>query len=110
MEIDFKNTVVLKDLPSNIVKEAYVVFKSSKMARKIQKINKENQVSEKDKENRYAIKEAELLILEYTRKMERIDKNKKEIIANAKINKKLKKYAYIASIIIFIQFILLLIK
>lgn len=110
MEIDLKNTVVLKDLPSNIVKEAYVVFKSSKMARKIQKINKENQVSEKDKENRYAIKEAELLILEYTRKMERIDKNKKEIIANAKINKKLKKYAYIASIIIFIQFILLLIK
>ena len=110
MEIDFKNTVVLKDLPSNIVKEAYVVFKSSKMARKIQKINKENQVSEKDKENRYAIKEAELLILEYTRKMDRIDKNKKEIIANAKINKKLKKYAYIASIIIFIQFILLLIK
>lgn len=110
MEIDLKNTVVLKDLPSNIVKEAYVVFKSSKMARKIQKINKENQVSEKDKENRYAIKEAELLILEYTRKMDRIDKNKKEIIANAKINKKLKKYAYIASIIIFIQFILLLIK
>lgn len=110
MEIDLKNTVVLKDLPSNIVKEAYVVFKSSKMARKIQKINKENQVSEKDKENRYAIKEAELLILEYTRKMDRIDKNKKEIIANAKINKKLKKYAYITSIIIFIQFILLLIK
>lgn len=110
MEIDLKNTVVLKDLPSNIVKEAYVVFKSSKMARKIQKINKENQVSEKDKENRYAIKEAELLILEYTRKMDRIDKNKKEIITNAKINRNLKKYAYIASIIIFIQFILLLIK
>lgn len=110
MEIDLKNTVVLKDLPSNIVKEAYVVFKSSKMARKIQKINKENQVGEKDKENRYAIKEAELLILEYTRKMDRIDKNKKEIITNAKINRNLKKYAYIASIIIFIQFILLLIK
>lgn len=110
MEIDLKNTVVLKDLPSNIVKEAYVVFKSSKMARKIQKINKENQTSEKDKENRYAIKEAELLILEYTRKMDRIDRNKKEIITNAKINRKLKKYAYITSIIIFIQFILLLIK
>ena len=30
-DIDLKNMVILKDLPSNIVKEAYVVFKSNKM-------------------------------------------------------------------------------
>ena len=33
-DIDLKNMVILKDLPSNIVKEAYVVFKSNKMIKK----------------------------------------------------------------------------
>ena len=40
---NMKNVVVLKDLPSNIVKEAYVVFKSNKMIKKFQKINKNNE-------------------------------------------------------------------
>ena len=37
-DIDLKNMIILKDLPSNIVKEAYVVFKSNKMIKKFQKI------------------------------------------------------------------------
>ena len=61
-DIDLKNMVVLKDLPSNIVKEAYVVFKSNKMIKKFQKINKnteKKQVNRKTEDNQYAIKEAE---------------------------------------------------
>lgn len=42
-DIDLKNMVILKDLPSNIVKEAYVVFKSNKMIKKFQKANKNNE-------------------------------------------------------------------
>ena len=109
-DIDLKNMVILKDLPSNIVKEAYVVFKSNKMIKKFQKINKnteKNQVKRKNEDNQYAIKEAEMLVSEY---IEKIEKSEKEVILNARINKKLKKYAYIASIIIVLQFILLIIK
>ena len=108
-DIDFKNMVILKDLPSNIVKEAYVVFKSSKMIKKFQKINKNNEKKQRKDygDDQYAIKEAEMLVLEY---IEKVEKSEKEVILNSKINKNLKKYAYITSIIMFIQFILLLIK
>ncbi len=108
-DIDLKNMIILKDLPSNIVKEAYVVFKSNKMIKKFQKINKntEKQENKENREDQYAIKEAEMLVLDY---IEKVEKSEKEVILNSRVNKKLKKYAYIASIIIFIQFILLVIK
>ena len=107
-DLDSKNMIILKDLPSNIVKEAYVVFKSNKMIRKFQKINKNNEKKKEEEEsNRYDVKEAEMLVLDY---IEKVEKSEKEVIINSKINKKLKKYAYITSIIIFIQLILLIIK
>ena len=107
-DLDSKNMIILKDLPSNIVKEAYVVFKSNKMIRKFQKINKNNEKKKEEEEsNRYVVKEAEMLVLDY---IEKVEKSEKEVIINSKINKKLKKYAYITSIIIFIQLILLIIK
>ena len=107
-DLDSKNMIILKDLPSNIVKEAYVVFKSNKMIKKFQKINKNNEKKKEEEEsNRYAVKEAEMLVLDY---IEKVEKSEKEVIINSKINKKLKKYAYITSIIIFIQLILLIIK
>lgn len=107
-DLDSKNMIILKDLPSNIVKEAYVVFKSNKMIKKFQKINKNNEKKKEEEEsNRYVVKEAEMLVLDY---IEKVEKSEKEVIINSKINKKLKKYAYITSIIIFIQLILLIIK
>ena len=108
-DIDLKNTVVLKDLPSNIVKEAYIVFKSNKMIKKIKKIDKNNKnsISITNKDNQYAIKEAEMLVSEY---IERIEKSEKEVILNSRRNKKLRKYVYISSAIIILQFILLIIK
>lgn len=108
-DIDLKNMVILKDLPSNIVREAYVVFKSNKMIKKFQKINKNSEKKhERDSgDNDYAIKEAEMLVMNY---IEKVEKSEKEVIGNSRVNKKLKKYAYMASIIMFLQFILLLIK
>ena len=49
-DIDLKNMIILKDLPSNIVKEAYVVFKSNKMIKKFQKINKNNEKKQVNRE------------------------------------------------------------
>ena len=70
--------------------------------------NKEKkQVNRNNNDSEYAIKEAEMLVSEY---IERVEKSEKETILNSKINKKLKKYAYIASVIMVLQFILLIFK
>lgn len=108
-DINLKNMVILKDLPSNIVKEAYIVFKSNKMVKKFQKINKNisKEKANKNNNNEYVIKEAQMLVTEYIQKVE---KSEKETILNSKKNKKLKKYSYISTIIVIIQFILLIVK
>ena len=79
-DLDSKNMIILKDLPSNIVKEAYVVFKSNKMIKKFQKINKNNEKKKEEEEsNRYVVKEAEMLVLDY---IEKVEKSEKEVITN----------------------------
>ena len=37
---NMKNMVVLKNLPSNLVEEAFIILKSSKKAKKLEKIEK----------------------------------------------------------------------
>ena len=39
-ESNLKNIVVLKNLPSNFIEEAFVILKSNKDARKLEKIEK----------------------------------------------------------------------
>lgn len=105
-----KNMVVLKNLPSNLVDEAYVVLKSKKKAKKLQKIenNSKGNIGEFTSKDNYVIKEAEMLVSNY---LEKINDNK--IITNVRKNKdykRLKKYAYVASIVMCLQFFLLIIK
>ena len=79
-----KNMVVLKNLPSNIVEEAYVVLKSKKKAKKLQKIENNNKesVGEFSGKGNYVVKEAELLVSNY---LEKINNNK--MILNVKTKK-----------------------
>ena len=105
-----KNMVVLKNLPSNIVEEAYVVLKSRKKARKLQKIEKNTEESKREftSKDNYVVKEAELLVSDY---LEKINNNK--MILNVKTKRKykrLKNYAYISSIVMCLQFLMLIIK
>lgn len=84
-----KNMVVLKNLPSNMIEEAFVVLKSNVKLHKTEAIDKvkgkvENSVESKLKNNEYVIKEAELIVSEY---IDRV--NKKEINEICK-NKKLR--------------------
>ena len=105
-----KNMVVLKNLPSNIVEEAYVELKSRKKAKKLQKIEKNTKesIGEFTSKDSYVVKEAELLVSSY---LEKINENK--MILNVKTKRKykrLKNYAYISSIVICLQFLMLIIK
>jgi len=110
-ESNLKNIVVLKNLPSNLVEEAFVILKSNKNAKRLEKIekNKKIQTTTGPRENKdYILKEAEMIISNYLAKIENKtnNENKKSNI-NQKY-KRLKKYAYISSGIIFLQALLLI--
>lgn len=86
---NMKNMVVLKNLPSNMIEEAFVVLKNNVKIHKIETVDKikgKQKIETKGTKlnnNEYVIKEAELIISEY---MDKINKKEFENICN---NKKL---------------------
>ena len=97
MEVsNMKNMVVLKNLPSNIVEEAFVVLKANKKIKNLERVDGSKKSLSKDsskKESDYMLKEAEMIVSNYISKIESNDKNsvfKKK--TEWKKNKKLKKY------------------
>ena len=81
--LDMKNIIVLKDLPSNIIDEAIVVLKNNKIKRK-----DGNENMDGDFVNINIVEEAQQIIGEYIEKMEN---TKKEEINERKILIKYKK-------------------
>ena len=94
-----KNTVVLKNLPSNIVEEAILILKENKKIKRLEKIEKnkssmQKEQREKTKEKDYILKEAEMLVNSYVSKVERKD-SKDMFNKNIKQKyNKIKKYSY----------------
>lgn len=64
-----RNIVVLKNLPSNIVEEAFVILKKNQKIAKLEHIDKTpeqfKEKAERENEDEYVVKEAELLISNY---------------------------------------------
>ena len=109
-----KNMVVLKNLPSNLVEEAIVILKSSKKVKKLEKIEKSNKLKQEQpikKEQDYILKEAEMLVSNYISDLEN-DKEQKTIktIQSSKKYNRLKKYAFLSSLTIIVQAIMIIIK
>lgn len=106
-EINLKNTITLKNLPSNLIEKAVIVFKDKKTVKEIQKIeqqyNKEGQHTSK-KTSCYAIKEAELIVTNYLKEINNNTKNK--MVNNNRSNKKIKIYSVVVTILLLIQTIL----
>ncbi len=101
MDIEkMKNTVVLKNLPSNIVDEAIVILKPNI---KLKSLNlSDNKKSKKNKEKntkdtkKYIINEAEMIISNY---LSNIENEKRKI---SKINKKMEtKYKRVRTLALF---------
>ena len=97
-----KNMVVLRNLPSNLIEEAIVVFKTVKNAKefqymdKIEKLkNEQNSKNTKD----YMVKEAESVISNYIK----LNEKKVNKVSNSKINKRYKRLK-IYSIVVSIAF------
>lgn len=102
-----KNIVVLKNLPSNIVDEAIVVLKSNKKVKKIQYTKKNEKIEkEKKQEDAYIIKEAEMLINKYIAETEKCKKIEKEIKWEKKYN--IQKYiSFGLAFIALVEFIII---
>ncbi len=110
---NMKNMVVLKNLPSNLVEEAIVILKSSKKVRKLQKIEKNQKIEKDDNEKKgkdYILKEAEMLISSYISKLEENHDEKHKAQKNNKKYVRLKNYAYLSSVIVVIQALMLILK
>ena len=113
-DTNLKNMVILKNFPSNIVEEAIVILKDNKKIKKTQTIdyNKElGNTTKRCEENDYLVKEAEMLINEYSFKIEE-DNAKEEIKEKNNIEKRYKKlkiYSCIASFLILFESIIILI-
>lgn len=88
-----RNMVILKDLPSNLIEEAFVVLKENQKIKKFEYIeSKSDKFSEnhnEENEDEFVVKEAELLISNYINKLENQDLTSKNIN-----NILLKKYKY----------------
>lgn len=107
---NLKNMVVLKNLPSNIVDEAIIVLKTNKKAKKLQKIEKNNQIDKEEKKDKdYILKEAEMLVNSYISKVE-IKDIKKDNVSQKQKNRyeKLKKYSIATTVLCIIQAIIII--
>ena len=114
---NLKNMVILRNLQSNLVEEAIIVLKYNKNAKRLEKIDKiekkegkNNKTSEQKKDNKYILREAEMLVSNYISKLENRNNKKIKSKENTRKYNRLKNYAYISSIIIFLESIILLIK
>ena len=97
-----KNMVVLKNLPSNMIEEAIVIFKENSKIKAKDVINKTSQLSQvQGKSKAIIFKEAEMLVNDYVK---RVESSKNRKIFDKKINDKfLKKYSIVITILFIIS-------
>lgn len=87
---NMKNMIILRDIQSNVIEEAYIVLKSNVKLHKVKMENmNKNAKYDKSKEKECIVKEAEMIINEYAKKIE--DKENELGGGNKKIKEKYKK-------------------
>ena len=95
-----KNIVVLKNLPSNLVDEAIVILKPNKTAKKLEYIDKKDNIKKETKTSRekdYIIREVESVVSNYINSIDEKEKDNKKILVNKRY-KTLKIYSIVITI------------
>ena len=104
-----KNIVMLKNLPSNIIEEAIIIFKEPQTIKEKELIERGNKININDtqtKSKEYILNEAEMLVSNYITKIEKNKKSEQEE-KNTKIKyKKLKTYTIILAVMLFISIVI----
>ena len=105
---DMKN-MVIKNLPSNMVEEAIIIFKENQRVKEIELIERGCNINSSETQTKsrdYILKEAEMLVTDYIKK---IENNKKRPNANKDIllkYKLLKLYSVLSSVMIIVCLII----
>ncbi len=73
-----KNIVIIKNIPSNIIEEAIVFLKNDEKVKAKMLLNSNEKKQNLNKENNYIVNEAQMLISDYIKNIER-KKEKSEI-------------------------------
>jgi len=103
-----KNMIIIKNLPSNTVDEAFVALKPKKKIKALERIEKEKENNKEEKNNsqNYITKEAEMVISNYLYNIENSKKIKSQSMKQLeKKYKKLKKLTIMLVILLIISFI-----
>ena len=106
---DMKNMVVLRNLPSNMVEEAIIIFKENQRVKEtefIEKGKKMNAMEIQTKSKDCILKEAEMLVSDYINKIENKKKNEKNDKSIVIKYKRLKYYSMISTILFVISLII----
>lgn len=100
-----KNMVVIKNLPSNIIDEAFVILKNNKKIKSLERIEINNISKEtKEKKDDYIIKEAEMVISNFLTNIEKEKQHKEYNVKQIEEKyKRLKIITVLLSIIILIN-------
>ena len=103
-----KNMVVIKDLPSNIVDDAIIILKNNKKIKSLNTIEKQGmEKPEKEINENYVVKEAEMVISNFISQIEKEKHFKSFSIKQLEFRyKKMKVITIILSIIVVINIIL----
>ena len=101
-----KNVVVLRNLPSNLIDEAFVVVKSKNVARSLDRIDGKNEnIDRKNKDDGYIVREAESVLSSYASLVEKKDDKKVDFGIKRKYNM-LKIYGVLVTVAFVVAVIL----
>ncbi len=101
-----KNVVVLRNLPSNLIEEAFVVVKSKKVARSLEYIDRKNEFAKEDcKDDGYIVREAESVLASFVGLVEKKEGKKVDLTLKKRYNV-LKFYGILVTIAFIVAVIL----
>ena len=106
---DMKNMVVLKNLPSNMVEEAIIIFKQSQKIKQKELIERSKQIDFTEPQNKskeYIVKEAEMLVKDYINKIENKKITSKADLTLKHKYKNLKNYSIVSTALLLISLII----
>lgn len=82
-----KNVVVLRNLPSNLIEEAFVVVKSRKVAKSLERIDEKNKKLESGcKNDGFIVREAESVLVSFVNMVEKKETKNKDLGLKRKYN------------------------
>ena len=106
---NMKNMVVLKNLPSNMVEEAIIIFKQSQRIKQKELVEKSKQIDFAEPQNKskeYIVKEAEMLVKDYINKIENNKTMPKTELTLKHKYKNLRKYSIVSTALLLISLII----